>query len=158
MLTLTAAAAVENPPEVQQDSLLLSGDFTDEMMEMYSPVRQKVSEADGKAAMPQSNRNFPVKFLNIVDPLLPTNNLGRSVSKASFARIRKALAHGAQSLSSIIAKVPVPVHTPNLHCVLHARSLHLHLLCRLHLWLFASRLMDRYTLLKHSVPVLLATS
>ena len=51
------------------------------------------------------NRSFPIKFLNIMDPLLATNNLGRSVSKANFARIRKALAHGSSTLSDIMSQV-----------------------------------------------------
>lgn len=89
--------------------MLLSADFTEEMMEMYSPVRHKQAP-DSKPAMPQPSRSFPVKLLNIMDPLLPTNNLGRSVSKASFARIRKALAHGAKTLTDIMAKV---------HCCCH---------------------------------------
>ena len=84
--------------------MLLSNDFTEEMMEMYSPVRHKQA-SDSKAVMPQPSKSFPVKLLNIMDPLLPTNNLGRSVSKASFARIRKALAHGAKTLTHIMAKV-----------------------------------------------------
>ncbi len=95
---------MEHPPEVHEDSLLLSEDFTDEMMEMYSPTRQKPS-SDSKPVASQASRSFPVKFLNIMDPLLPSNNLGRSVNKASFARIRKALAHGAQTLTSIVGKV-----------------------------------------------------
>ena len=40
-----------------------------------------------------------------MDPLLATNNLGRSVSKANFARIRKALAHGSSTLSAIMSQV-----------------------------------------------------
>ena len=100
---------MESPAEVQEDTLLLSEDFMDEMMEMYSPTQQKTS-SDSKPAGPQSSKkSFPVKFLNIMDPLLPTNNLGRSVSKASFARIRKALAHGAHSLTNIFAKVGLPL-------------------------------------------------
>ena len=35
----------------------------------------------------------------------PENNLGRSVSKASKARIRKALAHGAATLHAAAAQV-----------------------------------------------------
>ena len=113
---------MDNPPEVPEDSLLLSEDFVDEMMEMYSPTRQK-SSSDSKPAVPQSNKSFPVKFLNIMDPLLPTNNLGRSVSKASFARIRKALAHGAQSLTNIVAKVNSCQHSIACWCILHVHGL-----------------------------------
>jgi len=49
---------------------------------------------------------FQPKFLNIMDPMLATNNLGRSVSKANAARIRTAWAHAAQTLSGIMQQVP----------------------------------------------------
>lgn len=55
------------------------------------------------------------KHLNILDPLLSSNNLGRSVSKASFSRIRKALAHGAHALDAILAQVPLCVDTHSEH-------------------------------------------
>jgi hypothetical protein len=44
---------------------------------------------------------FALKHLNIVDPLLPTNNLGRSVSKASFARIRRTCGRRAAARSEL---------------------------------------------------------
>ena len=50
---------------------------------------------------------LPVKYLNIMDPLLPTNNLGRSVSKASYARIKKALAFGADQLDWVLQQEPL---------------------------------------------------
>lgn len=46
---------------------------------------------------------FPIKHLNIVDPLKSSNNLGRSVNKGNFHRIRGALSYGAQRLGEIIA-------------------------------------------------------
>lgn len=51
--------------------------------------------------------NLTPKHLNIMDPLLPSNNLGRSVSKASFARIRKAMAYGARDLERILNLEPL---------------------------------------------------
>lgn len=51
--------------------------------------------------------NFTIKFLNIMDPLLPSNNLGRSVSKASFARIKKAMSYGARDLDRILYLEPL---------------------------------------------------
>lgn len=50
---------------------------------------------------------LPQKYLNIMDPLLPTNNLGRSVSKASFTRIKRALAFGAEQLERILQLEPL---------------------------------------------------
>uniref|UniRef100_A0A6M2EB79 Uncharacterized protein n=1 Tax=Populus davidiana TaxID=266767 RepID=A0A6M2EB79_9ROSI len=46
---------------------------------------------------------FLIKHLNIVDPLKSSNNLGRSVNKGNFHRIRGALSYGAQRLGEIIA-------------------------------------------------------
>lgn len=52
-------------------------------------------------------RSFQLKFLNIMDPLLPTNNLGRSVNRASFARVRRALEYGAKRLDAILEMVRI---------------------------------------------------
>ena len=79
------------------------------MLEMYSPVQQ----GPGKA--------FTIKNMNIMDPLLPTNNLGRSVNKASKARIRKALAHGCHMLDSIFDKVRMRPHVPLVPHLAHVR-------------------------------------
>ncbi|KAL6902041.1 hypothetical protein ACP4OV_004917 [Aristida adscensionis] len=46
---------------------------------------------------------FRPKHLNIIDPLKEDNNLGRSVNKASFHRIRTALSYGARKLGHILA-------------------------------------------------------
>jgi hypothetical protein len=57
------------------------------------------SKADG------GGRGFIVRCLNIMDPLLPSNNLGRSVVRSSFARIRRAFGHGAALLRNMALKV-----------------------------------------------------
>ncbi|KAG8099096.1 hypothetical protein GUJ93_ZPchr0013g35023 [Zizania palustris] len=49
-----------------------------------------------------SNMNFRLKYLNIIDPLKRSNNLGISVSKGSFCRIRSAFSFGAQRLGRIL--------------------------------------------------------
>lgn len=46
---------------------------------------------------------FP-KFINIMDPLLHTNNLGRSVSKTSEVRIRNAFGYAAGKLTALFKK------------------------------------------------------
>jgi hypothetical protein len=51
---------------------------------------------------PHAMRVFIPKFMNIVDPLRDYNNLGRSVSKNSHLRIRRAFTKGAKSIRSII--------------------------------------------------------
>ncbi|KAL2564816.1 hypothetical protein AAZX31_19G082700 [Glycine max] len=45
---------------------------------------------------------FPVKFMNILDPLRNDNNLGRSVNIASLHRFRFALSYGARRLKQIL--------------------------------------------------------
>jgi hypothetical protein len=90
--------AVE-PVAGAEGGTLLRGDVLKAMLEMYSP---RVQQRAGKA--------FAIKNMNIVDSLLPINNLGRSVNKASKARIRKALAHGSHMLNSIFDKVCSCIH------------------------------------------------
>ena len=86
-------AAVE-PIAETEGSVLLRGDVLKCMLDMYSQAKQQ-----------SSGKTFALKNLNIVDPLLPTNNLGRSVNKASKARIRKALSHGSRLLNAIFKEV-----------------------------------------------------
>lgn len=80
--------------------LLLDGDFMRDVLQRYS-----VQQAEGAAAAPLVAPHFPLKHLNIVDPLLPSNNLGRSVSKASYARVKKALLLGSRTLEEALLKV-----------------------------------------------------
>lgn len=47
-------------------------------------------------------RSFPQKHLNIIDPLKENNNLGRSVNKGNFYRIRSAFKYGARKLGWIL--------------------------------------------------------
>ncbi|XP_078435418.1 PAP/OAS1 substrate-binding domain superfamily [Wolffia australiana] len=48
-------------------------------------------------------RSFHKKHLNIIDPLKPGNNLGRSVNKGSCYRIRSAFSYGARKLGNILS-------------------------------------------------------
>ncbi|KNA20218.1 hypothetical protein SOVF_054040 [Spinacia oleracea] len=45
---------------------------------------------------------FSVKFLNVLDPLKEDNNLGRSVCKGNFFRIKSALTYGAKQLGGVL--------------------------------------------------------
>eukprot|EP00750_Incisomonas_marina_P030411 INCI7494.3.p1 GENE.INCI7494.3~~INCI7494.3.p1 ORF type:complete len:1039 (-),score=135.20 INCI7494.3:370-3486(-) len=45
-----------------------------------------------------------IRSINIQDPLLATNNLGRSVSSASACRFRRALAHGRRNLCVALSR------------------------------------------------------
>ncbi|XP_057521248.1 uncharacterized protein LOC130801417 [Amaranthus tricolor] len=84
---------VLSPPEC--DDALLS----DAILRSY---REVTLSAMGMGVVGSKNPAFPVKFLNILDPLRDDNNLGRSVSKGNFHRIRSALSYGAQKLGDIL--------------------------------------------------------
>ncbi|XP_037418910.1 uncharacterized protein LOC119283472 [Triticum dicoccoides] len=64
-----------------------------------------------KASAPPRNSDaryskFRVKCLNIIDPLKECNNLGRSVNRANFHRIRTAFSFGARKLGQILMLPP----------------------------------------------------
>ncbi|OMO94030.1 hypothetical protein COLO4_16550 [Corchorus olitorius] len=85
---------VETPDNGGGD-LLLSNEFLKECVEMFSvPSR----------GFETNSRTFPQKHLNIVDPLRENNNLGRSVSKGNFYRIRSAFTYGARKLGRILSQ------------------------------------------------------
>lgn len=80
-------------PENGGDGLLLSEEFLRNCVDMYSvPSRGLDTEL----------RAFPKKHLNIIDPLKENNNLGRSVNRANFYRIRGAFKYGARKLGWIL--------------------------------------------------------
>ncbi|KAJ8753802.1 hypothetical protein K2173_000056 [Erythroxylum novogranatense] len=99
-ISLNGPVRISSLPEVvvetsmNGDDLLLSNDFIKECVEMFSvPGR----------GFENFSRTFPLKHLNIVDPLRENNNLGRSVSKGNFYRIRSAFTYGARKLGRIVS-------------------------------------------------------
>ncbi|PSS09551.1 hypothetical protein CEY00_Acc16573 [Actinidia chinensis var. chinensis] len=82
---------VEMPPNVGDD-LMLSEEFLRNCLDMFS-VPSKGLETN--------LRVFPQKYLNIIDPLKENNNLGRSVHRGNFYRIRSAFKYGARKLGQI---------------------------------------------------------
>lgn len=81
-------------PENRCSSLLLSEEFLEKSMELFS-VPSKL-DPNPKA--------FQLKYLNIIDPLKENNNLGRSVHKGNFFRIRGAFKYGAHKLRQILLR------------------------------------------------------
>ncbi|KAF4363445.1 hypothetical protein F8388_016573 [Cannabis sativa] len=75
------------------DKLLLGKEFLRNCRDMFS-IPMRASEAEVN--------EFPIKHLNILDPLNDNNNLGRSVSKGNFHRIICALSHGTRKLGEIL--------------------------------------------------------
>ncbi|KAK3135980.1 hypothetical protein QOZ80_5BG0426170 [Eleusine coracana subsp. coracana] len=84
---------VTDPPGTHDADFLQREEFLKECVEAFS-VPPKSSE--------KNTRAFSQKFLNIVDPLKRNNNLGRSVSKGNFYRIRSAFDFGARKLGKIL--------------------------------------------------------
>ncbi|KAL3818791.1 hypothetical protein ACJIZ3_004696 [Penstemon smallii] len=80
-------------PEDSNGDVLLTSDFLGSCVEMFS-VPLRVGD--------NNLRGFQPKHLNIVDPLKENNNLGRSVSKGNFYRVRSAFTYGARKLRRIL--------------------------------------------------------
>lgn len=99
-ISINGPVAISSLPEIvaetaenDGDELLLSPEFLKKCREIYSvPI----------TALENTGHEFAIKHLNIVDPLKDNNNLGRSVSKGNFHRIRCALSYGAQRLGEIL--------------------------------------------------------
>ncbi|KAI4355215.1 hypothetical protein L6164_004008 [Bauhinia variegata] len=81
------------PPRKDGGDLLLSKLFLDACSSVY-------------AVFPGGQENhgqpFISKHFNVIDPLRVNNNLGRSVSKGNFYRIRSAFAFGAKKLARLL--------------------------------------------------------
>ncbi|KAL2536406.1 nucleotidyltransferase [Forsythia ovata] len=81
------------PPRKDSGELLLSKDFLNACSSVY-------------AVFPGGHENngqpFVSKHFNVIDPLRVNNNLGRSVSKGNFFRIRSAFAFGAKRLARLL--------------------------------------------------------
>ncbi|KAI9180015.1 hypothetical protein LWI28_000275 [Acer negundo] len=76
------------PPRKDGGVLLLSKLFLDACNSTY--------------AVDNQGQPFVSKHFNVIDPLRVNNNLGRSVSKGNFFRIRSAFAFGAKRLARLL--------------------------------------------------------
>ncbi|KAK3024390.1 hypothetical protein RJ639_043294 [Escallonia herrerae] len=90
---LSLPDVVVEKPENEGDNLMLSEEFMRNCVDMFTvPSRG-----------PETNlRAFPQKHLNIIDPLKENNNLGRSVHRGNYYRIRSAFKYGARKLGRIL--------------------------------------------------------
>lgn len=75
--------------------LLLDEKFLRDCVELYSTTPTKTVETKGL--------QFPIRHLNIVDPLKHSNNLGKSVTKGNFKRIMHAFTLGARKLRDVLS-------------------------------------------------------
>ncbi|XP_059634349.1 uncharacterized protein LOC132276768 isoform X2 [Cornus florida] len=81
------------PPRKDSGELLLSKVFLDACSSVYA-VFPGGQENQGQP--------FVSKHFNVIDPLRVNNNLGRSVSKGNFFRIRSAFTFGAKRLARLL--------------------------------------------------------
>ncbi|KAJ4834411.1 hypothetical protein Tsubulata_007355 [Turnera subulata] len=80
--------------ENKNGGLLLSNEFLRDCPDVFAvPCKRAETNSESK---------FPLKHLNIVDPLKENNNLGRSIHKGNFYRIRSAFRYGASKLGRIV--------------------------------------------------------
>ncbi|KAJ6686446.1 PAP/OAS1 SUBSTRATE-BINDING DOMAIN SUPERFAMILY [Salix purpurea] len=81
------------PPRKDGGELLLSKLFLEACSAVY---------AVSPAGQDNQGQPFLSKYFNVIDPLRVNNNLGRSVSKGNFFRIRSAFAFGAKRLARLL--------------------------------------------------------
>ncbi|VFQ69632.1 unnamed protein product [Cuscuta campestris] len=101
-ISLNGPIRISSLPEIVAEALenggsdlLLSNDFLIHCAVTFSVPSREVGT---------NSQTFVLKHLNIVDPLKETNNLGRSVSKGNFYRIRSAFAYGFRKLGRILVQ------------------------------------------------------
>ncbi|KAK2430539.1 hypothetical protein P8452_43909 [Trifolium repens] len=98
-VSLKGPVGKSSPPDVVADALenggntLLTDEFIRSCVESFSVPPRGID---------LNLRAFPHKHLNIIDPLKENNNLGRSVNKGNFYRIRSAFKYGARKLGWIL--------------------------------------------------------
>ncbi|KAJ6972491.1 hypothetical protein NC653_032930 [Populus alba x Populus x berolinensis] len=81
------------PPRKDGGELLLSKLFLEARSAVYAVL---------PAGQDNQGQPFLSKHFNVIDPLRINNNLGRSVSKGNFFRIRGAFAFGAKRLARLL--------------------------------------------------------
>ncbi|KAM1595305.1 hypothetical protein PS2_001568 [Malus domestica] len=80
-------------PQNEGEEFLLSEEFVRECRLVFpDPAVANAARVD----------EFQIKFLNIVDPLKDNNNLGCSVSKGNFCRIRSAFSLGVKKFREVL--------------------------------------------------------
>ncbi|KAK1412205.1 hypothetical protein QVD17_33252 [Tagetes erecta] len=81
------------PPRKDSGELLLNKVFLDACSYAYAVF---------PGGLDNQGQTFVSKHFNVIDPLRVSNNLGRSVSKGNFFRIRSAFAFGAKRLARLL--------------------------------------------------------
>ncbi|XP_028053552.1 uncharacterized protein LOC114257933 isoform X1 [Camellia sinensis] len=103
-VSLNGPVSISSLPEImvgapQNDGsdLLLSKEFLKNETDIFSVSTWELETRE---------QAFPLKHLNIIDPLKDNNNLGRSVCQGNFYRIGYALSYAARKLEEVIMLPP----------------------------------------------------
>eukprot|EP00250_Pteridium_aquilinum_P008497 c17993_g1_i1 orf=290-3292(-) len=89
--SMTGKNETEKPSQNSDGNFLLSEAFLKRCRETYSTLLET-----------NQSKTFSRKFMNLVDPLRPFNNLGRSVNSGNLVRIYRAFAYGAAELEQLL--------------------------------------------------------
>ena len=95
VLTIHGPVALEDANNIPPGCLeggLLTEEFMQSMLCQYGQIETS------------SSAPVVVKYMNIIDPLVPNNNLGRSVSCGNYRRVRAALRLGARHLDNLMER------------------------------------------------------
>ena len=94
-LTIHGPVALEDigKPQACLEDGLLDEEFMQSMLSRYGCEYMRALAGTSPAV---------IKYMNIIDPLLPNNNLGRSVSSGNYRRVRLALRLGAKRLDKLM--------------------------------------------------------
>ncbi|KAL6131699.1 hypothetical protein ACLB2K_070073 [Fragaria x ananassa] len=93
-VSLSSVDKIREILENEGENFLLPKEFVRKCIDAVSDPR-KINVA--------RMQDFPIKHLNVVDPLKDNNNLGRSVTSGNFKRIKSAFALGEKQLRKILA-------------------------------------------------------
>lgn len=98
------------PPPLFQHANPLALEFDATLDARFIDVSTSTSSSQGTSTVPpffsadNISKSFVIKACNILDPLDPANNLGKSVNYASFLRIRACWRKGASTLQRVFFK------------------------------------------------------
>ncbi|KAM7265696.1 hypothetical protein ACFE04_003379 [Oxalis oulophora] len=101
-ISLYGPILISSLPEVVAEPLDNDGEFPLLSRDFLRNCVEKFAASPG--GFDPNARAFPPKHLNIVDPLKDNNNLGRSISKGNFYRIKSAFTYGARKLGGILSQ------------------------------------------------------
>ncbi|GAB2288145.1 hypothetical protein Dimus_022488 [Dionaea muscipula] len=97
LLLISSLPEIVVKPPIDCDEVLLNNEFL---------RRCREATIDSIGVLQSREQPFSVKYLNIMDPLNDNNNLGRSINKGTYCRIRSAFKLGLSRLEELLMQPP----------------------------------------------------